>query len=172
MLILSNCKGTRLFILPHGSWRETWPVFLRSFYFLGKTRTCCHRSTAGICCWTRWGGRARTTPPWVTSTSTTSSWGSCRSARTPRGYSRRWGGRLCWPKPRPIFKRRHISPFHPFTSWRLYWCTDVWPLLEKVNSDFFLWSTKQFKLKLTTNTIQIFHSGHFRRQRLQSLALY
>lgn len=60
-------------------------------FYLEKTRTCCRRWTVGTCCWTRWGGRVKTTPLWATSTSTMSSWGSCRSARTPRGYWRRWG---------------------------------------------------------------------------------
>lgn len=66
-------------------------LFFPPLFYLEKTRTCCRRWTVGTCCWTRWGGRVKTTPLWVTSTSTMSSWGSCRSARTPRGYWRRWG---------------------------------------------------------------------------------
>lgn len=68
---------------------DCFPVFL--LFFKGRTRTCCPQLTVGTCCWTRWGGRVRTTRHWVTSTSTTSSWGSCRSVRTPHGSSRRWG---------------------------------------------------------------------------------
>lgn len=58
---------------------------------LGKTKTCCHLWTVGTCCWIRWGGRVRTMQHWATSTSTMSSWGSCKLARTLHGCSRRWG---------------------------------------------------------------------------------
>lgn len=80
-LLVKSCGDEFMF--------DLWTFSL--WFVPGKTRTCCRRSTAGTCSWTRWGGRVRTTPPWATSTSTTSSWGSCRSVRTPRGCSRRWG---------------------------------------------------------------------------------
>lgn len=57
----------------------------------GRTRTCFLLWTAGICCWTKWGGRVRTTPHSATFTSTTSSHASRMSARTTCVCSRRWG---------------------------------------------------------------------------------
>lgn len=68
-------------------------AFLDCFFSLpwcaGKTRTSFPQWTVGICCWTRWGGRVKTTPRWVTSTWTMSSCASCRSARTRHALWRR-----------------------------------------------------------------------------------
>lgn len=100
-----------------------FPLFLSA----EKTRTSFPQWTVGICCWTRWGGRVKTTPRWATSIWTMSSCASCRSARTQHALWRRLELQLSCFLNRQT--RKQTTPTHK-SSMRLYIHSVSWWLTE------------------------------------------
>ena len=79
----------------------------------GRIRMFSLQSTAGISSWTRWNGKAGTTPPWVTSTWITSFLDLCKSARTQEDSLKRY---------RDISSHRgsRVEQWHSWNSIRYY----------------------------------------------------
>lgn len=88
-------RSKQVFVSVHNKsfwrrWKRLCVAKTSSSVWAGRSRASYLRWTAGTCCCFRWRGRAATTPPCPTSTSTTSFPALHRSARIREGSSRRY----------------------------------------------------------------------------------